>query len=968
MVAVGFLLPYPAHAQGVGRISGVVTDSSGAVLPGARVDLQQSNESAVSDSQGQFTLPNLPPGSYTVMVSYVGFARFETSVTVAVGQTAHLNAALKLASQNDVVIVTAERAHGEAEAINEQKVADNILNVLPSKVIVSLPNANVADAVGRLPGVTLERDEGEGKYVQIRGTEPRLSNLTIDGVEVPSPEGGVRQVKLDVIPAGLIDSVQINKTLQPNMNGDAIGGSVNLVTRKAVDQPSLSLYGLGGFTPIANTRPVYEFGGTAGMRFGVEKRLGVMASGSYDYNGRGIDDIEPVPSTTPTNPGPGPWTYDITGPAFRQYLYDRKRYGFGASADYRLSDNTNLYVHSLYSDFKDYGDRYEYVFGTNDTGIPGSNIPGPFTTERRDPDFQVASLSVGANHVFGTSLLNWQFAVARSRMLNPIGGGESHTLFTYLETQSNCQYLPGATKNPYLPVFSPACYSEAYNPSGMQLAQIQDSAHGKAAQLNLEGSISYAKNFNLGSHSNTFEAGFYLRNAHKFDDSYEIDWCPTNQAAAPLASQFLNGFHNSNYYNGNYPYGPGISWEQVQRFFAANRGLFDTVSGLCSPQTAPQGGNNNNFDLVERVTAGYVMDSISFNRLRIVGGVRFEGTQDDTLSCNCGLDPTQPNAGPTTFQGHGSYVSVLPSVSLRVRLDSHDNSALRFVYARGLSRPDPSFLTAAVSVDNSTTPPTVTKGNPGLKPEHGDSFDVLYERYLNPLGVIQAGFFYKRLTDPIISVLAGPEPTTGCPTTDCYVNTSGNGGNAYIAGLELTFQQHFSYLPGLLSGLGLSANYSYATSQAKNVDPGFRIDNPPLLRQAPHTWNISPTYDRGRLSLRVGMVYNGANIYSYFFTACQNGSQVNPDGTCPVDPSTNTPLPTPGGVHGPFGDYTLYSHFQVDAQGSVYLGKGVTAIAQGLNLNNEVFGFYYGSTPYFTQREYYKPTYTFGLRWDLHQR
>jgi len=126
-------------------------------------------------------------------------------------------------------------------------------------------------------------------------------------VEVPSPEGGVRQVKLDVIPADLIESVQINKTLQANMNGDAIGGSVNLVTKKAGERPTLSLYGLGGFTPIANTRSVYEFGGTAGDRFGAQKRFGVMVSGSYDYNGRGIDDIEPVPIEVQRHKG----RYDI---------------------------------------------------------------------------------------------------------------------------------------------------------------------------------------------------------------------------------------------------------------------------------------------------------------------------------------------------------------------------------------------------------------------------------------------------------------------------------------------------------------------------------------------------------------------------------------------------------------------------------------------------------------------------------
>ena len=218
---------------------------------------------------------------------------------VAAGQVARVNVVLNVASESEEVLVTVERAHGEAAAINEIRTSENILNILPAQVITSLPNANIADAVGRLPGVTLERDEGEGKYVQIRGTEPRLSNLTIDGVEVPSPEGGIRQVKLDVVPTEMIDMVQINKTLQANQDGDAIGGTVNLVTKTARELPTLSVYGNGGFTPIINTVPVAEFGLTAGERFGAQKRLGVLFSGSYDYNGRGINDIEPVPTILP---------------------------------------------------------------------------------------------------------------------------------------------------------------------------------------------------------------------------------------------------------------------------------------------------------------------------------------------------------------------------------------------------------------------------------------------------------------------------------------------------------------------------------------------------------------------------------------------------------------------------------------------------------------------------------------------
>src|SRR5207248_5161501 len=141
---------------------------------------------------------------------------------------------------------------------------------------------------------TLERDEGEGKYIQIRGAEPRYNNVTINGIEVPAPESGVRQIKLDVMPANLIDSVELNKTLSANQDGDAIGGSVNLVTKTAEERPTFYINGMGGFTPIVGGRSAYEIDGTVGKRFGASKKLGILFGGSYDWNGRGIDDVEPA--------------------------------------------------------------------------------------------------------------------------------------------------------------------------------------------------------------------------------------------------------------------------------------------------------------------------------------------------------------------------------------------------------------------------------------------------------------------------------------------------------------------------------------------------------------------------------------------------------------------------------------------------------------------------------------------------
>src|ERR1700730_7288914 len=331
-----------------GNISGRVTDNSGGVLQGARIELEQKNMNLVSNGQGEFFINDLEPGNYTLAVTYVGFKTFTAQVPVAAGQTANVEVKLEVESQSLEVLVTAERAYGEAEAVNRERSADNILQVLPADVLRSLPNANMADALGRLPSVTIERDEGEGKYVQIRGTEPRLPNGTIDGVNTPSPESGIRQIKLDAIPADIVESVEINKTLQANMDPDGIGGSVNLVTKTASERPTVNLSSMGGYTPIVNGRGPVEATGTVGQRFGANKRFGAVIGGSYDWNGRGIDDLEPVPDLATVG---GQQVRIFNSMDIREYRYYRSRWGLAGSIDYKPSDGSTLYIRGLYSDF-----------------------------------------------------------------------------------------------------------------------------------------------------------------------------------------------------------------------------------------------------------------------------------------------------------------------------------------------------------------------------------------------------------------------------------------------------------------------------------------------------------------------------------------------------------------------------------------------------------------------------------------
>jgi len=910
----------PGWAQtGKGALSGFVVDAQGRALQGAKVVADPGGSSATSDAQGQFTLNGLSAGDYDVTVSYAGFAPFTKKVTVMTGQSARLDASLSVASSKQDVQVYAGREGGEIESINRTFNADNIINVLPADVIKSLPNANVADAIGRLPSVTLERDEGEGKYVQVRGTEPRLTNVTIDGVNIASAET-VRQIKLDIIPADLVESVQINKTLQANMPGDGIGGSVDLRTKSAGDRPTIALESTGGYTPIIGGRTAYQFDGTLGKRFLDGKKLGLLFGGSYDWNGRGINDVEPGPVL-------------LGGYDLRDYLYYRDRTGFAGTADYRFSDTSSMYLKGLYSRFHNYGNRWDYNMSTGLTaaGQPDGSGKVTFGAEIRRPIQDIESLQLGGRHVISRSLLAWdvESSIGRTR-----DAGYSDASFkpgknsvlngsTQFSLDTSNPLVPKLTAQNGVDIFDPTQYFYAgqrinnyYNP-----------------EVDLGFGASLATSYTLGGHASTFEFGGHFRNVHKFANQNQSFTVPTANANDPslAMTNFLGGFTDPNYYGNSYKFGPTVDYDKVKAF------------GAVGPDPKNPNIQTNNFNLIEKVSAGYLTNTISVSKFRIVAGLRFENTSDSDNG------NTVPNGPPVAK--NGSYLDVLPSASVRYSITP--SSGVRLVYGRGLSRPNFSDLVSFATISPGGVRTTSSIGNPNLKAEHADNVDLLYERSLNPVGLLQAGVYYKRLSDPII-----PLNTT---LSDGTIQTQPqNAGSAYVYGFEIAFQQHFTYLPGLLSGAGLSANYGYSASQL--TFPGLlnpdgsptgisRSDKPDLLRQAPHTWNISPTYDKRNLSVRLGLSYNAANIFAYNYNDGNSGS---------FDPTSGSG----GGSKGPNGDLYLYSHLQVDLQGTYKLPKGFTAVAYALNLNNEVFGFYQGSTIYPIQREFYKQTFGGGLRWS----
>lgn len=908
-------------------VTGHVTDSAQAVLPGARVELQPGGSSAISDASGDFSVGDVNPGRYTVTVSHEGFGLYTTEITVAEGTLVRVNAVLKIGTQNEVVNVTGAREGGEIEALTIERTADNIVQVLPADVITSLPNTNIADAVGRMPSVSLERDEGEGKYIQIRGTEPRLSNVTVNGIHVPSPES-VRNVKLDVIPADLVSSVEINKTLSANQDADAIGGSVNLVTKTPADQPYVTLLGMGGYTPISGGRKQYQFDGTAGQRFLDGKKLGLLFGGSYDYNARGIDDVEPAPGVFSLPNGQtfiGPNTADL-----RNYHYDRTRYGLDGEIDYKLGDMSSVYLRGLFSKFKDYGENWIYSPGINNfitsvsdpnntcgiaatNGVQGCGGMG-FTDVYRQPGQQIFSVQAGARHSVNSWLVAYEVALSQANFT----GGFPRAGFNGPGASDNSVAFGVSTADPFVPKFPVLNGVNIYDPSQYALSYASTERDG-IFERDAVGDIAVIKTYSLGSHFRTFEAGFKGWDARKTSVNDRENY---NAAGGQSMTGFLSPFTDNNYYFNEYQFGPTVQFSKILSALAPGGTSPDVVYNL-----------QNDFDISERIWAGYAMNTINLGKFRVQAGVRVESTQDNLRANDVTLDGNGNFQSVAPLIKNSSYTDVFPSVQVQYRVAS--DTIIRAAYGMGIARPNFGDI-APYFIDDPTSNPEFSQGNPGLKPTHAQNFDLVAEHYFKPLGLIQGGFFYKALTDPIYNVNM---PYSGGPAGS-LISTLTNGPSAHIAGFEAAWQQRLSFLPRPFNAMGVRANYSYTSSQA-TFPVGFgRTDHPSLVRTAPNNWNFDVTYDKRGFSARMGLTHNDGYIWAY------------------------------GGdnLKDPTGDTYLYPHTQVDAQVSYWIPRshGLQAVVSMLNLNNEVFGFYLGSEQYPIQREYYSRTISAGLRWTLH--
>jgi len=924
-----------ALAQEAGTLTGTVSNVNGAAQPGAIVRLAATRFFAVVDSSGRYQIAHIPAGTYVTRITKLGFAPDTATVEVRNGEVAHRDARLLPAAEllADVVVNAGRLGESKAAALERRANAPNVVTVLSGDEIRALPTLNAAEAAGRLSGVTTERDEGEGKFIQIRGTEPRLSNVTVDGAHLPGTERA-RIPKLDDVPSDILAAIEVSKTLTAEMDADAIGGSVNLVTKTPEGRPHGYVSGqFGQMTLQSYTQ--YQGGFAYGGRTGEDGKLGYLLGGSADHNNRGINDVEPA------------WTVDDQGRSIpiewsqRDYAYHRNRYGLAGDVDYRFSPVTSISFKGLWSLFENFGTRYVYDIATAQTGSTfgdsgdsagvgtrgfGTGAELSREVSQRTPREQLYGGTLGFHTQLGSIT-----AVASANLAGTRQSVNDYRFSPFIFDGPGGQGLTVAydatdRKNPTYSYLGSSMTVAAGNPANYALNSFSTS-DGLTTGRDFGGAVDLSLPYTAGSIASTLHFGGKMRDERKDFSNRARSFSSSTDLMLP---QVLGTFSDPRYYtdlSNAYAIGPMPSLGASNDY--ENTHPFQDVTNVVRDQLASFNGS-------ERIYAGYLSNTLGVGALQLYLGLRAENTRSAYTGHVVTRDTTGQVLGVTTVPGSQTYTDLFPSAQFRIAFAPE--TQLRLAVTRGIARPNYSDLAPHLSGTvggNKSNPANLSSGNPDLKPQHAWNYDAMVEHFFQSVGVISGGVFYKSINDLIINqtfVYNGP--------VAAFVGQAGtrptNVGSGHLVGLEAEWTQRLTSLPGLFNGLGFDANYTHISSRAL-VDPSTNRFAQ-LPRQSPDLGNFGLTYDRGPISGRAAWSYQGPNIVSYG------------DGTATAN-----------------GDNYFYAHSQIDASLSYNFTSAIQLQLQALNLNNAVFGFFNGTPKqdYSIQREYYGRTFYLGAKYGL---
>jgi TonB-dependent receptor len=848
-----------------------------------------------------------------------------SSAQAAAGQEAVKTAAAESAATNDIV-VTAPRDADKARTT--QRDAAVLVNVQSAEAIRKNPDYNAAEALSRIPGISLSSDTGEGRFVNIRGIDANLNGATYGGVVLlntfpagTAASGSGRAVEFDTVPTGAIDGIVVYKTLSPDREAEGLGGQIDLTPRTSKDITKSFIEGelSAGYEPLHKNGGPYSASVAAGAKFGA---FSVIVTGSRKDDQRGVDDTEPsyVKDLGTSNV--------ILGRTdFRRYDYSRRRFGYGGEIDFKPSDDHSFFLRGDIAGYIERSHKDHFYAGFD--GNPSAPDAQGYVVDRFKPQVDIVDLqethrntvlAAGGDDKIGGFEVDYRAAYSRA----------TYNEGYYYEARfvgPDSFYGRYNTSNPkrfQYQFFNDAALTQPFistnvtqynsSPTSTRLSRFseQDVDQEYSGVFNIKHSL------DLFDGEGSFKAGVSIRKRDKVVN----DFAGFGGSALNLSAVAKPVGPSSQYYFGRYPVAPLANFQAVDDYVQANVPL------------APSLGRD--FRDKENVYAAYAMYTGTFGKLGVLTGARIERTE---ATYGNFLTSTDANGDTTTFvTNKKTYTNVFPTLQFKYAI--MPNLQVRATYSTGIARPGFSQAGGFAGVDFTATPrPQFTAGNPNLKPTTGNNFDLDVEYYLPNGGIIQIGAFDKEFKNYIfksalINVASPIFSSGGFASGDfiTYVNE-----DAYARGIEVAYQQKFHSLPGLLGGLGLEGNFTFVDSRFREYGAAVSANQQdqygPLPGTSRYTGNLAGFYERDGIQLRLAAQYVSSSLF-----ALQGDQSV---------------------------DTIQAARLTMDTSGSYELSNNFTLFYQVKNLLNTPLRYNDGYSYRPQQTEYYGQTYEAGVRFKF---
>ncbi len=904
-----------------GIISGQVTDTERHTLPGATIQIESLHTGVTADINGFYKLPNIKPGTYTLKVSYVGYTPIYKKVNVT-NSNKVIVTDIVMSEGLELQEVSVKGAFaGQRKALQMQKSAMGVTNVVSADQIGKFPDSNIGDALKRINGINVQYDQGEARFGQVRGTSADLTSVTVNGNRLPSAEGDTRNVQLDLIPADMVQTIEVSKVVTSDMDGDAIGGSINLVTKNTPYRRVLNFTGSTGYTWISG-KPQWNIGGTWGDRF-FDNKLGIMASASYQYAPGGSDNTE---FEYVENKG----EIQLKEAQVRQYYVTRERQSYSLALDYQFSPLHKISFKGIYNRRNDWENRYRISYkklnsDAKDQSIVLQTKAGTDDTKgARLERQQTMDFTLDGEHNFGNLKLDWTSSYSRATEDRPNERYIGLKLKGGSDMNFGESFVDIGMRQPYSTLSIPA-----FDEAKWKLDELCNSDQS-IKENEIKERINFTLPLSKGLYGNSLKFGYKYtrkdkdRNTEYYDytdaeDKYIPDW-KTN-----ITYKIRDGFM------------PGSQYPIGTQFVSKDyMGGIDFNKADGTEVLEEEAGN---YEATEQIHAGYLrLDQKLGKRLDATIGLRIENTRLKTSGVNYIMDENDNESLKPTGEYKSNYTNLLPSLLLRYK--TGDDGSVRASLTKTMSRPKYSALVANKRFNIADQEATI--GDPNIKPTTAWNFDLSIDHYFKSIGMVSLGLFYKDMKNVNIETLGyytGEELGLTGNEEMFEVTQNMNAYDARVYGVEAAYQRDFGFIAPSLRCLGFYGNYTYTHTTTRNYNPRLGIDSSDDVKMAgspEHTANASLYFENGGVNIRLSY-----NFASSFIDQMNTGSRE-------LDR---------------YYDKVSY----LDLNASYTWGKQTkfTVFAEANNLLNQPLRYYQGTKDRTMQTEYYGVKVNAGFKINL---